>query len=46
MPLMISDDDPPSGPDGSHFRVFVFIPEFVRKLFDRLVRFLSRRRVE
>jgi hypothetical protein len=41
MFLTISDEDKPAGPNGPHFRVFVILPECIK----RLVRFLIRRRV-
>ena len=46
MPLIFPDDDQHDTPDGPPFKVFVLIPKFVKKLIGRLVRFLSRRRVE
>ena len=46
MPLIIPDDDDHrAASDGPPFRVLVFIPEFVRRLINWLVRFLRRRRV-
>ena len=46
MPLIIPDDDQHDTPDGPPFKVFIFIPEFVKRMIGRLVRLLSRRRVE
>lgn len=45
MPLMIPDDEQDADPHAPPFRVSVLIPEFVKRLINRLVRFLSRRRV-
>jgi len=46
MPLVIlADEDQPALPNGPHFRVVVLVPEFIKRLIEKLRRYWSRRRV-
>jgi hypothetical protein len=42
MFLTISDQDQPDRADGSRFRVIVYLPRFVERLIERLMRLLNR----
>jgi hypothetical protein len=41
MPLTISDEDQPTDEHGSRFRVIIILPEFVKRLIERIRRWIG-----